>query len=422
MGAKQPFEWRIVIAFVLLTALVSGVFSLSIVAVVHFVEEHLVSEELQRELNSVLREDIQYDRPPRLDSRTRFFATDLPQYAVPERFARLDAGFTEIVDESGAYYAYTHQSNGHRYLLVRDQHEFEAREQALFNVVLAGFLLTIAAAWGLGRFTARAIMAPVSRLARQVRDLDPTRPAVAALASDYPADEVGQLAAAFDAALGQVNRLLERERLFTSDVSHELRTPLMIVASSCELLRESSMTPRQSEQLERIERASEEMRDLVQTFLQLARGTPNAMVSDADRTLSEVAVEQAQRWRWLFQDKGLEFQYVEATPDHGHYNPTLLGAVMANLLRNALHYTERGHVRLIVESGGFRVEDSGVGIPAAEHDAVFQTFRRGQSARGEGLGLGLSLVKRIYARQGWRIFVHAGDAAGTCFRVSLSEH
>ena len=64
MSSKQPFARRIVIAFVLLTVLVSGAFSLSIVAVVHFIEQRLVSEEMHRELNGVLHEDLKNGRAP----------------------------------------------------------------------------------------------------------------------------------------------------------------------------------------------------------------------------------------------------------------------------------------------------------------------------------------------------------------------
>ena len=90
---------------------------------------------------------------------------------------------------------------------------------------------------------------------------------------------------------------------------------------------------------------------------------------------------------------------------------------MGNLLRNALHYTEHGWVRLVLESNGFRVEDSGNGISDQEKKHVFQSFTRGAHARGEGLGLGLSIVERICARQGWEITLTRLPEAGSCFRV-----
>lgn len=421
MPAKQPFERRILIAFVLMTAMVSGLFSLSIVAVVHFIEEHLVSQELSRELNETLREDISQGHPPRLDSNTRFFSSAHPAYAIPEQYKDLPPGFNEVVSGDEAFYVYVAQIEGQTYLLVEEQQEFEARENALFNVVLAGFLLTVVAAWGLGLVMARKVMAPVTRLAQQVLHRDQQHPLAPPLAADYPDDEVGQLAAAFDSTLGQLRQSLERERLFTSDVSHELRTPLMVIASSCELLAEAPLGPREKEQLSRIIRASEEMRELVQTFLQLARDKANEAAFSGDRQLATVASEQASRWGALMKEKGLDFQLIEEGRDEGLYNATFLATVMANLLRNALHYTERGVVHLVLEPGGFRVEDSGAGIPSDQQEQVFHPFVRGPQARGEGLGLGLSLVKRICAKQGWSIALHSEAGIGTCFRVRLDN-
>lgn len=419
MLSKQPFQRRILIAFVLMTVMVSGLFSLSIVGVVHFIEEHLVSQEMSRELGETLNEDIRQGRPPRLDSSTRFFSSNNPDYAIPPEYEGLLEGFNEVVSGNEAFYVYVQKINGETYMLVQEQQEFEARENALFNVVLAGFLLTVIAAWGLGLMMARKVMAPISRLAQQVRHRDQLHPLAPPLAPDYPDDEIGQLAAAFDSTLGQVRQSLERERLFTSDVSHELRTPLMVIATSCELLAEAPLGPREKEQVARIARASEEMRELVQTFLQLARDKSNEAAFGGDRTLAGIAHEQASRWSVLMKEKGLDFQLTEEGQDDGRYNATFLGTVMANLLRNALHYTERGSVRLILEQGAFRIEDSGAGIPAEQHERIFQPFVRGLQARGEGLGLGLSLVKRICAKQGWQVSLQS-EPGHTRFRVTLN--
>jgi len=420
MLSKQPFQRRILIAFVLMTVMVSGLFSLSIVGVVHFIEEHLVSQEMSRELGETLNEDIRQGRPPRLDSSTQFFSSYHAEYLIPEQYSGLQEGFNEVISGDEAFYVYVQKINGETYMLVQEQQEFEARENALFNVVLAGFLLTVIAAWGLGLMMARKVMAPISRLAQQVRHRDQLHPLAPPLAPDYPDDEIGQLAAAFDSTLGQVRQSLERERLFTSDVSHELRTPLMVIATSCELLAEAPLGPREKEQVARIARASEEMRELVQTFLQLARDKSNEAVFGGDRTLAAVAHEQASRWGVLMKEKGLDFQLLEEGQDDGHYNATFLGTVMANLLRNALHYTESGSVCLILESGAFRIEDSGAGIPAEQHERIFQPFVRGSQARGEGLGLGLSLVKRICAKQGWSVSLQS-EPGHTRFRVSLNN-
>lgn len=419
MTAKQPFARRILIAFVLMTTLVSGLFSISIVVIVHFIEERLVSDEMDRELNQVLYTDLEQGLPPRLDASTHFFASNLPEFPIPERFSGLEEGFVEVEEGEEAFYVFTRELNGHTYVLVQEQHEFEAHEQALFDTVLAGFLLTVVGAWALGLVMSRRVMAPVSRLAQQVRHRDQLHPLAPPLAPEYPNDEIGQLAAAFDSTLGQVRQSLERERLFTSDVSHELRTPLMVITTSCELLAEANLDPRTTEQLQRISRASEEMRELVQTFLQLARDKTRDDIQANNTSLIQIANEQVGRWAPLFDEKGLSFTLTSEGQNDGLYNPTLLRTVMVNLLRNALHYTEQGSVQLVLETGGFRVEDSGSGIPVEQYESIFEPFVRGSQARGEGLGLGLSLVKRICARQGWNIEVQERASGGSCFKVSL---
>lgn len=420
METKQPFRRRILIAFVTMTILVSGIFSLSIVAIVHLIEEHLVSEELALELDTVIEQDLKNGQAPRLDAKTRFYASSYPGYRIPDRYADLPNGFSEQVEGERAYYLFTQIKNGERYLLVQEQSEFEKREQVLFNVVLAGFLLSVLGALALGWFMSERVMRPVSKLANQVRHRDQLLPLAPALAPEYPDDEVGQLAAAFDSTLGRLRQSLERERLFTSDVSHELRTPLMVIASSCELLSQVALEPTQRKQLERIERASAEMQDLVQTFLQLARVKGNESLFAGSASLRQIADEQVDIWSPLMREKGLDFRLDVEAQNGGVYNPTLLRTVMANLLRNALHYTETGFVTLTLLADGFRVDDSGVGIPEQQYEQIFDPFVRGEQARGEGLGLGLSLVKRICAHQGWQISVHSLPVTGSCFQVSLT--
>jgi signal transduction histidine kinase len=60
-----------------------------------------------------------------------------------------------------------------------------------------------------------------------------------------------------------------------------------------------------------------------------------------------------------------------------------------------------------------------VGIPLAEQERMFQPFVRGAEERGEGLGLGLSLVKRICAHQGWEVGLTSRQPQGSCFLVRL---
>ena len=240
MEFKQSLAQRIIIAFALMSALVAGTFAVGIIATVHLVEEKLISAGLGGDLQRLLLMDngADWNHRPK-PSQLFYFSGGRGDFALPKDLRHLDPGFHEVFRDQLSYHAMVEVVDGRRYVLLQDQSDFEERERVLFAVVVVGFVLALALAVFLGWTLARRVMAPVVRLARQVRHRDQLLGLAPPLAPDYAADEVGELAVAFDATLGRLRDTLTRERLFTSDVSHELRTPLMVLASSCELLLEN---------------------------------------------------------------------------------------------------------------------------------------------------------------------------------------
>ncbi|MBQ0719891.1 MAG: HAMP domain-containing histidine kinase [Gammaproteobacteria bacterium] len=428
MRYKRGLARRIVFAFVAITLVVSGAFALSLVYVVGWVETHLVSEESATELNEVLSQDLSTWQQLDLDAKTHFYTSDPNGPAIPANLTNSHDGFTELVEGDQAFYVFQQTQHGQRYLLVKEQHDFERREQVLYDGVLGGFIFSVLAASVLGWLLARQVIAPVARLARQVRHSDQLLPMAPALAADYANDEVGQLAAAFDTTLEHLRHTLDRERFFTSDVSHELRTPLMVIASSCELLlEEDELSTSQHKQLERIQKAGSEIHELVETFLLLARGDSQSGDTAVRVSLATAAEAAIQRFSSLAQAKGLRLvSVIEANDTGGNtrdkkasYNASFLAVVMANLLRNAMHYTDTGEIRLILVEGGFRVEDTGIGVSSEQQADIFDPFYRADPARGDGLGLGLSIVRRVCEHQGWAIHLRALVPSGSCFVVDL---
>ncbi|WP_323160484.1 HAMP domain-containing sensor histidine kinase [Pseudomonas fluorescens] len=420
MDLKQSLTKRIVIVFALMSALVAGVFALGIVAAVHVVEHRLATSTLSGGLHRLLAmEDInRWSHQPEKSELFFFEGGPGPMALIPS-LAALAPGFQEISFNGDDFFAMVEVVSGRKYVLLRDQESLEHRERLLFMVVTVGFVLSVLLALVLGRLLARRVMAPVIRLARQVRHRDQLLVLAPPLHPDYAADEVGELALSFDQTLGRLRETLSREKLFTSDVSHELRTPLMVLGGSCELLLANpSLDARSTAQVNRIARAAHEMRQLVDTFLMLARAEDDAG-NDVCVTLKEVADAQCEIWGRLIREKGLQFFYEVDQPCKERFNLTFLQSVMGNLLRNAWHYTDHGFVRLTLTSNGFVVEDSGIGIPEEQRQAVFQPFVRGDEGRGEGLGLGLSLVQRICRRQHWRVQLSSGQSSGSRFSVEL---
>lgn len=422
MDFKQSLTKRIVIVFALMSAFVAGVFALGIVATVHVVERKLTTTTLSGGLHRLLAMDdiSQWSHKPE-KSELFFFEGGQGPLALTRQLAALPIGFQEIKFHGDDFYAMVEAVGGRKYVLLRDQESLEQREHLLFIVVIVGFILSLLLAVVLGRLLARRVMAPVIRLARQVRHRDQLIEVAPPLHPDYAADEVGELALSFDQTLGRLRSTLGREKLFTSDVSHELRTPLMVLATSCELLLANpSLDPRSTAQVSRIARASNEMRQLVETFLMLAR-KPEEVSVQSTCTLKDVADAQIEVWGCLIREKGLEFIYDPQQVGAQRFNLTFLQSVMGNLLRNAWHYTDHGFVRLTLNDNRFVVEDSGIGIPEERRHAMFQPFVRGDEQRGEGLGLGLSLVQRICTQQDWQVQLSTREPNGCRFTVTLTQ-
>ena len=420
---KQSLARRILIGFVLLTILVAGSFAVGVFTIVNVLEERLITSELGGQLNLLLRMDNMDDwRPhPRVD-QIFYFDGGKGEYALPEDVRNLSPGYHKVFRPDGAYHAVVAVVDGRKYVLLQDQSAFLERKRILFAVVLVGFILSLGLAVALGSLVARQVIVPVVRLAAQVRRRKRLMSPTAPLAGSYPNDEVGELAAAFDDTLGHLREVLNRERLFTSDVRPELRTPLMVLASSCELLRENpSLDERCRAQIGRMSRATEEMRQLVQTFLLLARADSKQDDQTPKASLPVMADELVSLWGGQIEAKGLRFEYRNQCSCNDLYNAPLLRSVMGNLLRNAWHYTERGHITLALEDHGFSVEDSGKGVPENQRRDIFRPFVRGRDERrGEGLGLGLSLVQLICESQGWQVSLEPSASGGCCFRVELA--
>jgi signal transduction histidine kinase len=419
MDFKQSLAQRIVIVFALMSTVVAGIFAIGIVAAVHVVERRLTDASMGGNLNRLLKVDNAQDWVHRPEKDELFFADNGPRdLALTDELRALPIGFQDALFNQDPYFAMVGEVDGRKYVLLRDRQSVEHREQLLIAVVVGGFALSVVLAMVLGRLLARRVMAPVILLARQIRQRDETIVLAPPLSTDYAADEVGELAVAFDQTLGKLRAALGREQQFTADVSHELRTPLQGLQHACtSLLDNPDIDPRAQRQVVRIARASAEMHQLIETFLLLARASDPAAGSGQQATLHQVADDLVEIWGRQINEKGLEFSYQCDVDSPTLFNHTCLYSVMGNLLRNAWHYTDQGFVRLTLLPQGFMVEDSGIGIPEEKRNAMFQPFVRGDERRGEGLGLGLSLVQRICTSQGWHVTLTSREPHGCRFTV-----
>lgn len=406
---RTPLRQRLVVAFVLLTAAVSSLFSLVTFVAIEEFEEGLFVRQLDGELGWWINHlnGAPQPRPLDLANDTRLYVVpDVPTAQLPAFLAKQKPGWREVFDADETYHVVRRDRAERRYYLVRQASALERRERSWFLVLVAGSVMAVMAAFFFARLIAGSVLEPVMRLAQRVRRADPAC-APQRLAAGFADDEIGDLARVFEQRLGQLHGFIDRERLFTSDVSHELRTPAAIIAGAAEtLLARSELLPRARSAVERIRVAAQEMQELIDAFLALGR-QPDAQLA-GDPSCSVNAVLRAEVLRLQTRAATatpaivLDEQVALALPCPA----ALLTVAVRNLLDNALRYAPGSEVRVTLLADRVVVDDGGPGL---DEDSIAHAFDRHQRLAPDvpgGEGLGLAIVQRICERSGWRVQAH----------------
>jgi Na+/proline symporter/nitrogen-specific signal transduction histidine kinase len=237
-------------------------------------------------------------------------------------------------------------------------------------------------------------------------------------------------------ALRQRNEELQSlDRLkddFMSSVTHELRTPLASIRALTELMRdEPDMDAAQRQQfLGLVVAESERLTRLVNQVLDMAKiESGNAEWHASDVDLGALLAQAVQSMSELLRERGavVELQRPNEVPPLRADADRLMQVVL-NLLSNAAKFTPRGagRIRVTLRAGErqltVEVQDNGPGVPAAQHQLVFEKFRQGGDgkARPQGTGLGLPISRRIVEHFGGRLWLKPAVAGeGACFGFDL---
>lgn len=408
---------RIMLSFALLVTFIATIYATALHQSMEFTESHLIAGVLEDEVARVTHH-LDVGERPILSSETSIYGAP-PLKPIPKHFQNLKPGFSELTDE-GDYFVYTATWKNQPFVLVRDQEGFEDTERLfkkiIFISVLIVFFIGLLAGWWLSR----NIMQPVRALSSAVREAS-LAPVYRPLSVTVTNDEVGELAHICDTALRRLHDAHEREKAFTGDVSHELRTPLTVIETSVELLSLTPLTAQQQQQVDRIARSANDMRELVQLFLSFARLSQRHGAAEPD-TVQGILQTAIETWMPFANEKGLNLVYVREAPCLGTYSPVMLGTIANNLLKNAVSYTTQGTITVKETAQGFIVTDTGPGLKSDEVQRIFGHGIRGSAGADDrlGTGLGLSIVSRICHRMDWQIDVLPSET-GAAFLVTVSQ-
>jgi two-component system sensor histidine kinase CpxA len=244
-------------------------------------------------------------------------------------------------------------------------------------------------------------------------------------------DEIVDLAHALDNMAERLDTLLNSQRALLRDVSHELRSPLARVQAALGLARQRGKGDER--ELERIERETERLNDLIGeilTFSRLDTGVHKVFSEPLD--LASLLTQIIENARLEGASRNIEIQYAaeDSAPCHG--DPMLLHSVLDNVLRNALlHSPDAGliEVALTRETGAagrgdhvVRIRDHGPGVPDDMLESIFEPFVRVDAARDRnhgGVGLGLAIARRAIQAQHGRIQAENHPQGGLLVTIRL---
>jgi two-component system sensor histidine kinase RpfC len=242
------------------------------------------------------------------------------------------------------------------------------------------------------------------------------------------------LLSSLSAAKAQAEAANKAKTLFLARVSHELRTPLHAIIGTGSLLKNEVFISSHSEMCKTIMDASTSLLAMIDDLLQISAiesGRFPTLIAQVDiiALLAEIRAIVAVSAR----EKGLRvaLHMHPATPRRVMTDERHLREVLLNLAGNAVKFTPAGGILIsvsVLESTGasarlcFEVVDTGIGIPAAAHERIFDRFVQAESSthvRFGGTGLGLSICKQLIEAMGGKIGVRSEPGAGSTFWFEL---
>jgi heavy metal sensor kinase len=299
----------------------------------------------------------------------------------------------------------------------------------LFAVVPLALLFTGLGGW----FLARKSLAPVVAMSQQAQrigaeNLDQRLPVA------NPHDELGHLAASFNALLCRLSDSFARQRQFMADASHELRTPLSVVhtTTAVTLEREHRAEGEYREALKIINEQTRRLTRIVEDMFLLARADAGRQpLHPSNFYFDELLAEAARAASVLSARKGVEVVLAPVPEVLYHGDHDLLRQMLLNLLDNAIKYTPPGgsirvHLQQQKTQYLITVADTGIGIPPEAQPHLFERFYRVDKARartalsnGSGAGLGLAIARWIAEAHNGRLELQRSDQTGSAFVALL---
>ncbi|MFD2117785.1 sensor histidine kinase [Paenibacillus yanchengensis] len=296
---------------------------------------------------------------------------------------------------------------------------------AALSVTSAGAILF--AIFGTYWFTSR-LTSPIQKMVNTIREIDRSgKLRQISINSREESAELVHLVRAFNQMIERLDRTFDRQKQFVADASHELKTPLTVISSYAGMLKRWGKDDEnlRSEAIEAINNESVRLQNLIKSMLMLAEAEQedwlNIQQFDVVMMVDELATMMQTTFQRQIRVKALS-KSVQMQGDKEKVRQLLV-----ILLDNAIKYSKEPiSVSMAVSRGVVKIEvkDRGVGIPEDEQPHLFERFYRVDGARSRttgGVGLGLSIAKRIVDMHEGKIDVYSMPNSGTTITLHFRQ-
>lgn len=221
---------------------------------------------------------------------------------------------------------------------------------------------------------------------------------------------------------------------FLTNMSHEIRTPMNGIIGFARILEGTNLDSDQEQSVKAIKRAGKNLMVIINDILDFSKIEADKMVfEEVEFSLSKTIKTVIELLSTIAVEKKVKLLF-EIDPEINDFlvgDPTRLSQILINLVGNALKFTEKGYVELIVsqeeESGpanliNFRVIDTGIGIPENKIDSIFESFNQASNETTRkfgGTGLGLTITRKLIELLGGTITLKSEVEKGSEFSFSI---
>ena len=333
------------------------------------------------------------------------------------------------------FYAQVFNEGGVKYMIIVTARDRRGNTTTLYitRILIVGGICFLLLAFFFGRFLARRVINPISRITAEVKRISASNLHNRLPVPDAdPQDVISDLTSTFNDMLDRLQTSFEIQANFINNASHELKTPITTIIAETEIALLKERAPDEYEEvLNNIQRQATRLANLTESLLKLTQTgyDGNKQVQDVVR-MDEMLMDVKCELDKLYPGNRITIK-LNDMPDETDLlnlpcNRPLLELAISNIISNGVKYSDNDEVFVSLSANKSSIKitiaDIGIGIPPEDIPYLYEPFFRGKKAsRYNGYGLGLPLAMKIIRMHNGELVIQSEPEKGTVVNIIFKQ-